>query len=184
MGRSSYFDSATWAQRFCTGEPGENCGPMLPPPPPPPERLIYTLPRMQGAPCLGTNATFPCPGGWANSCPVFLVPCSSQTAVWVERSDGLVESEAWPGNCINRDCDNCAAGTALKLAACTDGSPLSFSSGQLRVGGCSGACVGDGTSAVTPVCKAGEQMSRAQLAVEACAGADTVGWQRVPVGAL
>ena len=186
MGRASYADSGTWAQRFCTGAAGETCGPMLPPPPPPPTRVSYALPRSSSAQrqCLATNATgFPCPGGWANSCPLFLAPCGAPSAQWLERSDGLLESVAWPGTCLDRDCNSCAARTALKALACGggNGAPVAFAGGQLRLSACVGSCVSDGSSGHTPVCKAGEQMAGAQLTVESCSAPATSGWVRMEV---
>jgi hypothetical protein len=198
MGRSSYYDSATWAQRFCSGAAGEACGPMLPPPAPPPLRVALSrtsaaaaAAAAPGAPpplCLATNATgFPCPGGWGTSCPLFLAPCGTPAAAWLQRSDGLLESAAWPGACLDRDCNSCSSGTALKIIACGggNGAPVAFGGGQLRLGGAcgssSGACVSDGSSGHRAVCKAGEQMAAAQLAVQDCSDASTAGWQRIAV---
>ena len=183
MSRASYEDSATWAQRFCPASaPAGACGPMLPPPAPPPALVTYALPRRGGL-CLGTNASFPCPGGWANSCPVFLVPCDAPAARWLERADGLVESAAHAGNCLNRDCNSCAAGAAIKAAACAaDGDAFAFTAGTLAAGGCGGACAGDGSAPLTPPCKAGEQTVAGQLSVQPCAGADAGGWVRTVVG--
>ena len=188
VGRASYDDSATWAQRFCTGAAGETCGPMLPPPPPPqPQRVTFALPRAGAAPlqCLATNASsFPCAGGWGNSCPLFLAPCASPAAAWLQRSDGLLESAAWPGQCLNRDCNGCSAGTALKAMPCDgNGSPVAYSAaagGQLSLAQCPGSCVSDGSLGHAPVCKAGEQMAAQQLAVEACSQGSTQGWLRSP----
>ena len=185
MGRASYDDSATWAQLFCTAAqaPGQ-CGPMLPPPrppPPPPARVAYAQPG--GALCLGTNASFPCPGGWADSCPAFLVPCGSPAAAWLEHADtGFLESAAHPGSCLNRDCNSCGGGAVLKVLACAgNAAPVPFAGGQLAVGGCSGMCVGNGAggAAPRPPCKAGEQTAAGQLTVQACASGSAQGWVRM-----
>ena len=45
----------------------------------------------RGGACLVSNATFPCPGGAGNACPVFLGSCSDPTALW-DDSDGTLQN--------------------------------------------------------------------------------------------
>jgi len=155
------------------------CAPMLPPPPPPPVRVAYT--QTGGVMCLGTNVTFPCIGGWGDSCPAFLVPCASPTAAWFEHAGtGFLESVAHPGNCLNRDCNGCSGGTVLKVLACEgNASPIPFAGGELTIEGCNGMCVSNGSGvAPFPPCKAGEQTALGQLTVEACTSGSAQGWVR------
>ena len=181
MGVTTYDDSVSWAQLFCTSESqaAGACGTMLPPPPPPASRVSFQL---RGGQCLGTNASFPCPGGWGDSCPVFLIPCDAPAAAWLEHPDtGYLESSAHPGVCLNRDCNSCSAGAVVKALACSSGAgAFTFTEGgQIEVGGCAGGCLGDGSGAPTPPCKAGEQTAARQLTVEVCAAASTNGWKRI-----
>ena len=181
IGRSSYDDSASWAQLFCVkGQTG--CGPTTEPPAPPPTVVQYA--RGGGA-CLSTNASFPCPGGWNSSCPTFLASCSDAAARWLERADGLVESQLHVGACLNNDCDDCAARTVVKVIACDSGAAFRFDSaaGELALAGCGGAACVDGGAggAPTPPCKAGEEYLSTQLALAACGSADAGGWTRVVV---
>jgi hypothetical protein len=45
----------------------------------------------KGGACLVSNATFPCPGGAGNACPVFLGSCSDPSALW-DDSDGTLQN--------------------------------------------------------------------------------------------
>ncbi len=178
IGRTSYFDSASWAQPFCQAGQA-NCGAMHPPPP------IVVQYRARGA-CLGTNSSFPCPGGWANSCPLFLVPCDAPEAGWLEHADGSIESAVHTGNCLNLDCDGCTAGTLAKITACQDAAAVPFSNvtGTLAAAACAGMCVDDGTqaAAANPPCKAGEQyLPHGQATLQRCGSEGTSGWARVVV---
>jgi hypothetical protein len=183
MGRSSYFDSVSWAQLFCVaGQQG--CGPTLPPPPPPPAITQYR----RGELCLSTNASFPCPGGWGNSCPVFLASCADSASFWLERTDGsgFIESRLHAGACLNIDCNSCSPHTVVKLIACDSASAFAFdeAAGQLDAASCAGVCVDDGeTGAPTPPCKAGEGFLQSQMTLASCASADASGWSRLAAGA-
>ena len=178
LGRSSYYDSASWAQLFCVaGQAG--CGPTTEPPAPPPAVVKYA----RGGGCLATNASFPCVGGWNSSCPVFVDSCAAATARWLERSDGLVESQVHAGACLNIDCNDCSPHTVVKLIACDSGSAFRFdaAAGQISLAACSGTfCVDGGASgAPTPPCKAGEEYLPTQLTLTPCGSADATGWTRV-----
>jgi hypothetical protein len=180
MGRTSYMDSASWAQPFCRQAGQANCGAMHPPPP---SAVQYRL----GDVCLATNSSsFPCPGGWANSCPAFLAPCASPEAVWLEHPDGSLESAVHAGNCLNFDCNACTPGTLAKVTLCANAGALAFdaAAGSLSSKSCPGACVNDGRQA-SPAhapCKAGEQyLPHGQATLQQCGSEGTTGWVRVPV---
>jgi hypothetical protein len=177
MGRSAYEDSCSWAQLFCVaGQKG--CGPTIEPPPQPPKQVQYA----RGGGCLATNASFPCAGGWNSSCPVFLASCADPAAQWLERSDGLVESQLHPGACLNNDCNGCAAHTVVKIIACDSGSPVRFdaAAGELALASCASACLDGGASgAPSPPCKAGEEYLPTQITLAACGSSDAAGWSRV-----
>jgi hypothetical protein len=182
IGRSSYDDSASWAQLFCVaGQQG--CGPTIEPPAPPPQVVQY----VRGGACLSTNASFPCPGGWSSSCPVFLSSCAEAGAAarWIERGDGLVESQLHAGACLNNDSNACAAHTVVKVIACDSGAAFRFdaAAGEIALAACSGsACVdGGGSGAPSPPCKAGEQYLQTQLTLAPCGSADSAGWTRIVV---
>jgi hypothetical protein len=200
VGRASYYDSATWAQLFCVrGQAG--CGPTLAPPTPP--APVVQLQR--GGGCLATegSGTFPCPGGWANSCPVFLAPCTHPASRWVEVEHAaaaaaaalpgattlFLRSELLQGVYLNVDCNSCGAHTVVKaINDSASATPLAYSPalGQLEVGGvCAGRgmCVGDGADGTpSPPCKGGEGVRADQLTLAACSDTSSQGWVRVVVG--
>ena len=174
LGRTSYYDSATWVQQFCV--PGQaGCGPTLPPPSPPPVRARYSSATAPSR-CIATNASFPCPGGWGNSCPLYLDDCAAPTATWLERADGLIESVALPGQCMNIDCNSCSAHTVAKVIQCASASAIAWDATTMRLGivTCGGSCLDDGSSgAPTPPCKDSEFFLSQQLAVAACTQENT-----------
>ena len=183
IGRSSYDDSATWAQLFCV-EGQSGCGPTIAPPPPPPVVVQYA--RASSGLCIGSNSSYPCPGGWSTSCPLFLVPCSDPMSRWLEHSDGRVESSVHSGACWDRDCDDCGDHTVFKMMPCDSATPVAYSAaggGQLVDGACAGGCVDDGsTGAPTPPCKEGEASLPTQLTLARCTSAATQGWRRIVAG--
>lgn len=180
MGRSSYFDSATFAQLFCV-EGQADCGPTTPPPAPPAPVVQY----QHGSRCLVTNAsTFPCPGGWSSSCPLFLGSCSDPSSRWIERADGSLESQLHAGNCANIDCNSCNAHTVAKAIACESAAPLEWRGSSLAVTSCAegNMCLDDGsTGAPNPPCKSGEQFLATQVTLASCAIAAAQGWTRIVV---
>lgn len=183
VGRTSYYDSATFAQLFCV-EGQSGCGPTIAPPPPPATVVQYA--HASSGLCVGSNLSYPCPGGWSTSCPLFLVPCSNPMSRWLERGDGRVESSVHAGACWDRDCDDCGDHTVFKVMPCDSATPVAFSSaggGQLVDGACAGGCVDDGsTGAPTPPCKDGEASLPMQLTLARCSSAAAQGWQRIVVG--
>jgi len=137
-----------------------------------------------GGLCLVTNASFPCAGGGADSCPLFLGDCASPMALWND-GDGATLSNlgAAGANVVNADCNSCAAGTLLKLITGTGSAAgLAFSAAgggtiAYSCGGVPGLCL-DGGSAGGPPCDPGEPYLAAQVRVAACAGASAQGWAR------
>jgi hypothetical protein len=125
IGRTSYEDSATFAQLFCvTGQ--DNCGPTLSPPIPT-TTVQYQLTDDSNS-CLGTNTSFPCPGGWNSSCPVFLTQCTDNSSVWIEYDDmsGKIESKLHRGICLNIDCNSCSEHTVVKIIDCDSASGAAY----------------------------------------------------------
>lgn len=156
------------------------------------------LPHVQHSPsglCLVSNASFPCAGGWGNSCPAFLGPCTAPMARWIVPAASLaggapltLASAAVPGTCINVDCDQCEAHRVAKLAACDDAVPFVFnaSSAQLAyVGGaCEGLCLDGGEGPAVPPCEPGEFfMSEGQAQLLPCGDAAAGVWSVVAEGA-
>ena len=94
MGRRGYYDSCTWAQRFCTGKGGEKCGPMLPPPPPPPTLVTLSLPRAGGGgSAWGATPPSRAPGAGGTRAPCSLCPAPTPQRcggriVWAVRALG------------------------------------------------------------------------------------------------
>ena len=173
-------DSANWAQLFCTASlnPTVDCGPQMPPAP------KKASPKQQGK-CLVANSTsFPCPGGWKDSCPVSLGSCSDITADWVWRSmDGgeatlSNDSPAYVGSVLNIDCNACTSGTLVKVSN-NEGyaSGIVYSQGQLQSSHCPGMCLSGVSLAQrnTP-CKAGEFFENSQVILVPCTSPDANGW--------
>jgi len=176
MGRNSYEDSCTWAQLFC--QPGQQgCGPTVPPSP-----IAVRYQRSDGQ-CLVTNTSFPCPGGWGDSCPLTLGACTSATAVWYEQQGGTVSSVAITGAVIDVDCNSAAPGTVTKALVATGGAAvLSFnaSAGTIAFGS-TGMCLNDGSGTPVPPCRGGEFYVDDQVKLTPCGASDAAGWQRVVV---
>jgi hypothetical protein len=177
-GRSSYYDSASYAVPFCVeGQIG--CGPMLPPLPIKVQYSDKERPYL----CLATNASFPCSGGWNNSCPVFLDNCTLPSTFWYE-SNGNIESALHPGNCLNIDCNNCQQGTIVKIISCTGTNPVSIVfnpvDSTFPVAECPGLCLDNGLAAnKNPPCKEGESWLRyTQVSLEVCDTPITTSWNR------
>jgi hypothetical protein len=185
FGRSSYMDSVNWAQLFCTPglDPSKDCGPQLPPPP----QLIHPK---QGGRCLISNATtFPCVGGWNESCPITLGDCADPTAstwAWATMGGGgrtLTNTlPTYAGTVINVDCNACTPGTLTKVIdRGSYANALTWNSsggGVLQVDLCPGMCL-SGTTTIprnTP-CKAGEWYQAAtQVVLVECSDPDAMGW--------
>ena len=115
--------------------------------------------------CLASPLAFPCAGGAADSCPVFLAPCASPAANWsatVEPGFLVSGFECADGGCgLNVDCDADAAGAVVKLVAGVPRAAVVFDAvaGQLVYTARSGArrCLSGGLGrAPTPPCFAGE----------------------------
>jgi hypothetical protein len=179
MGTTSYMNSISWAQPFCRANQ-TGCGPTVPPPP---VMVQYAL----GGSCLTTNSTFPCAGGWANTCPIFLGSCEDPHSIWEEQSGGTIASVAFPGNCINLDCNDCTAGTVAKIGSCaTMPSLVAYTSGSgpgllqytCPAAGSTGMCLNNGATTPTPPCKAGEFYRADQTQLQECTAADAQGWTR------
>ena len=190
IGRSSYMDSATWAQYFCTDADLAQgiCGPTIAPPPPPPVVVQYAYGNT--GQCMATNTTFPCPGGWNSTCPLFLQPCNTSsgmtlTTLWNEHSNGNIESVFHAGACINIDCNSCSSHTVAKIIACDSSTAVAYSSnnnGQLGVNICSSMCLNYGVGPAVPPCKQGEEyLPNVQIQLDSCKNTDTQGWQRIVV---
>lgn len=183
MGRSSYVDSASWVQLFCNASsPAGSCGPTKPPPP-------TAVKYVQGGQCLISNSSFPCPGGWANSCPVFLGSCDDPTAVWLESGTGSISNQHITSSSINVDCNDCTPRTLVKLfGGSGDEGSFSFNAtaGQLQWSCPSGSlmCLNGGQGTPNPPCKAGEFYLSDQTQLDTCGAAGTQGWTRQVVSAV
>lgn len=167
-------------QLFCTPGQEAECGPTHPPPPP-----VFRY-RYGGAAglCMGTNASFPCPGGHGNSCPLFLVDCADPTAEWAQAGAGgtSLESVAHPGQCINIDCDSCAAHSIGKITDCAQASGFAFDAAAGALAGSACSCLNGGQGAAVPPCTRGEQVAVGQLQIDACGGPTTAGvWSQEAV---
>lgn len=134
---------------------------------------------VNGGACLVSNATFPCPGGTGNSCPVFLGSCDDPSAVW-DDSQGVLENVhfATPGAPaqINIDCNAETPHTVAKLLQ-AGGNPISFAGGQLAWQG-TGLCLNAGQGPLIPPCNSGEGHAAQQIQVDLCSSAETQGWTR------
>ena len=185
FGEKSYMDSHNWAQLFCTADldPSKDCGPQLPVPPPPP---TPAAPKQNGR-CLITNATFPCPGGWAETCPILLGDCSDATASWAWVPNPTNASQrtlsntgpayAGSGSVLNIDCSSCATGTILKITKRADyASPFSYAAGTLTTPACPGMCVSGTAATQRPPCKSGEWTSPVQAVLVPCTDPLAQGW--------
>lgn len=199
MGVSAYEDSMSWSQLFCTGNGSDPaCGPTIAPPP--------VNVQVQHAPtglCLVTNGTasFPCPGGWADSCPVFLGPCDGAglasgwqlPSQWAAAGATFVlSSSILNGTSINVDCDYLVPHTVVKALQDTSPSSLAFlpasgggGLGSITVAGSSSPamCLNGGQGQAVPPCKAGEfYMPTGQIQLEECSSADASDvWRIVPL---
>ena len=177
FGQASYADSHNFAQLFCT--PGRaDCGPTHPPAAP-------TVALAQHGACLTTNASFPCAGGHADSCPLALGACSDPMAAWTLQGSGTLGNAKLPGSVTNVDCDACAAGSVLKVtsdAQYNDGVALDTTAGELRSLKCPGFCLSGTTAQRNPPCEGGEWTAPAQVALVACGTPEAGGWTSTPVG--
>jgi len=175
-------DSANWAQLFCTAsqDPEKDCGPQMPPPP------AKAFPT-QGGRCLVANSSsFPCAGGWKDSCPVALGDCSDPTNSWIWKplSGNLstLSNDAtagYAGSVLNVDCSNCSPGTLVKVTSnpgYASGISLSHD-GHFLIDQCPGMCL-SGTSSIArnPPCKGGEFFLENQVILVPCTSPDAGGW--------
>ena len=170
-----------WRQALTIGAP--------PPAPPGPQRLVRLRYQASGL-CLSTNASsqFPCPGGWSNSCPLFLGDCAAAQSTWIEDADSgfLANSVTANRGTINIDCDNCSAGRVAKIMVDDGGSRdgsifphfVAGGGGVLAISACDGSCLSGGQGTATPTCEAGEATAEHQVQVAACADATAQGWSR------
>lgn len=182
IGRTSYEDSATFAQLFCVDGQAD-CGPTISPPTPV-TKVRYEL-LGDSSLCLGTNSTFPCPGGWNSSCPVFLTSCLDLSSIWIEDGTGRVESQLHSGACLNIDCNSCSPHTVSKIIDCGSASGFSYSQSEseIQVASCGGMCLDHGTSGPpNPPCKDGEEYLQAQVTLSQCSNSEDANvWNRVVV---
>ena len=157
------------------------------PPPPPQPPVVVRLHK--GALCLSTNesSAFPCPGGWANSCPVFVDDCALPQSRWLEdpATGFLLNAAAGAGQgvaySVNVDCDSCSAGRVAKAlqGSGSDGNVQPrFVAGRLEIAGCPDFCLDGGQGPAAPTCEPGEATAAAQITVVACSAAAASGWTR------
>ena len=177
LGRRGYEDCCNWPQLFCTGAPGEVCGPTLTPPPPPPPPPPAPVRLRNGGACLTFNATtFPCSGaGAAAGCPAVMGDCASPGAAW-RLAGGLVSSAAVPGVALDVDCNSAVPHTIVKALA-SGASELALDAGAGTVGFKGGMCLNTGQGPARKPCgPAGEVWLSNQVQLAPCGNAGTTGW--------
>lgn len=137
--------------------------------------------------CLISNSSnFPCPGGAANSCPVYLGDCNDPSALWQDENGYFVNPylsiDGSPAE-INIDCDYSVPYTVAKLLRYSGGSGngLSFVSGQILYTGSDGTtmCLNGGQTKPNVPCSATETYYPNQIQIENCTSPNTFGWARV-----
>ena len=150
-------------------------------PAPPRTKVRFHYGGGGGGPCLVTNSSFPCAGGGADSCPLFLGDCASPMALWDDGDGATLSNLGAAGpNVVNADCNSCAAGTLMKLITGTGSAAgLAFSAAgggtiAYSCGGAPGLCI-DGGSAGGAPCDPSEPFLAAQVRVAACVEADAQG---------
>ena len=203
MGVTSYYDSMSWAQPFCAEgmDPVKDCGPTIPPPP-----LLAQLVHVPSGLCLVTNSSssFPCPGGWVTSCPVFLGDCSSPVAVWELPPGANISPPTQPfriySNTIEAtgiavDCYSCVPNTVAKAVEEQQAlpSPVMFipsgnndGTGSFQVCTTNNnitMCLNGGDGIPIPPCKAGEYyLLHGQILLEECSSSNAQNiWKITPV---
>ena len=189
MGRTSYYDSVSWVQLFCTEKHSSECGPTLPPLPPPPPpaiRLRYTA--MGG--CLTFNATSlangiaPCWGGDNYGCTLFISDCAADASAWRFEGGGLFSAATLPASIpslsLNFDCNALTPTTPAWAFGPTGGSntqALALVGDTLRAPG-TDACLG--VSSVPPRTPCGPEQRGLDLSgavrVLSCTDAAAQGW--------
>jgi hypothetical protein len=197
LGVNNYLDSMSWSQLFCAAgmDPVRDCGPLVPPPPVPPMAVQFV--HGPTGLCLSTNTSFPCPGGWADSCPTFLDACTSPTSTWFVRGD-VVNGTAPPmssfpltnaanaSNAVNVDCNKCAPNTVTKSMSSGESDAFVFLPsggtggslvGSLSIASCgtgdAAMCLNGGQGPAVPPCDPGEfYMPTGQLQLESCSSPD------------
>ena len=174
MGRRSYEDCCNWPQLFCTGAPGEICGPTIgpPPPPPPPSARLRN-----GGSCLTFNASsFPCSGAGASAgCPVVIGDCASPGARWLI-SGGTIASAVVPGAALDIDCNAKTPHTIAKVLM-SGPSALTLRGGAVEFGS-SGMCLNTGQGPARPPCgPPGEVWLPHQIQLVDCSDPTALGWE-------
>ena len=189
MGRKGYSDSCNWPQLFCTGAPGEMCGPTVTPPHPPPSPpfrlrhgtdgcLTYnsTALAQKVAPCWNLSAT-------NQGCGAYLGDCTAPETVWVFRDGGNgLQNFASPDLVLNFDCNKQLQGTPVWVLA-SGPQPLELQGGLLKVPN-TDSCIGAGASAPAPARPCGPQQTwdlTGMATVVACSDASAAGWVSEPV---
>lgn len=189
MGRTGYTDCCNWPQLFCTGAPGEVCGPTTTPAAPPPAPLPAFRLR-NGAACLGFNASggFPCSrSGPAGGCPLLMLPCSDPGTAFNLTAAGaagakptaiysaLLSAQAGaPLAGLDVDCASTAPNTLVKLL---ESGFDSFTVAGGRVQYERGGCLNTGQGVPVPPCGAsGETYLQSQVKIAPCDSAEAQGW--------
>ena len=190
MGRTGYADCCNWPQLFCTGAPGEACGPTTTPPQPPPPALPAFRLRSGGA-CLGFNASrgFPCSrSGAAGGCPLLMLPCSEPSTALNMTAAGAAGSEPTeifsallsargsgaPLAGVSVDCNSDAPGTLAKML---ESGFARFTVARGRVSFGADACLNAGQGTPRPPCGgAGELYLQNQVKIAPCGSAEAQGW--------
>lgn len=173
-----------------------NCsGDLAPAPPLPPVMFTNSAGKCMGMP---DGETFPCyvgnatPGGELfHLCELVASDCAGAAAVWTagKQPGTLFALGASVDGTINVDCNQCAAGTHLKIisdADCGCSSALTYNAAlkQLAVDECPGMCVTDGiASGAKQSCAGDEPVAPAQLHLAPCSDASTLNaWERSIAG--
>lgn len=208
MGRTRYEDSCNWPQLFCTGAPGEVCGPTLTPPRPTPTPSPTPLPPSpplhlrHGGGCLQLNLSAlaapvraPCwdDGGINWGCSVYVGDCAAPGAVWRFSSGALQSAVALPAPhgasfvALNADCDKLDPATPVWALAGASGSAALrlelTAQGTLHVVGSADACLGAASRPAHPCGPQQRWPLEGMATIVSCKDPSAAGWSAANAGA-
>jgi len=195
VGRTSYDDSATWAQLFCVDKHSPDCGPTLPPPPPPPPPPSppVRLRHAASGGCLTINTSAlaagapPCWVGANFGCVTAVGDCAAAGSAWRFDAAGLFSAAAdlppaFAPLALNFDCNSLAPHTPVWAFGPTNPQPLALDGDVIRVPGAD-ACLAAGAAAPAARPCGPQQQGldlRGVVQVAPCADAAVRGWAVEP----